>query len=150
MFDPWVLEELKQRGQTDYLEGTDWVPVCDGDLTDNVVDNRVWTGGRFSELLYCSVGGDISQRKEGRLLIHVGRWLPGGGCEANISLADEPSSRAVGAVQILVGGEWKPMTTEDPLPSAAVIFMPPPLGSVTSHGDAESSQTVLIRRVIYR
>lgn len=135
--ESWVAEELKKLGETEYLAATDWVPVCDGLLTDDVVDNRVWDGGRFNKTLYCPVGGDIPQRKDGRLLVNVGGWLPGGNCEANIVLPDEPGSRAVGPVQILVGKEQKPMKTEDPLPYVAVIISPPPLEGVTSHGDVK-------------
>ena len=135
--ESWVAEELKTLGETEYFAVTDWVPVCDGLLTDDVVDNRVWDGGRFNKVLFCPVGGDIPQRKDGRLLVSVGGWLPGGGCEANIALPDEPGSRAVGPVQILVGKEGKPMKTEDPFPYVAVIITPPPLEGVTSHGDVE-------------
>ena len=127
---------IADRGDGDW-QMPQWSGDGDGLLADDVVDNRVWSGGRFSELLYCPVGGDIPKRKDGRLLVHVGGWLPGGGCEANITLSDEPGSRAVGPVQILVGEERKPMKTENPLPYVAVIITPPPLESVTSHGDRE-------------
>ena len=65
--------------------------------------------------------------------MNVGGWTLGGG-EANITLPDEPGSRAVGPVQILVGKERKPMKTEDPLPYVAVIIAPPPLKGVASNG----------------
>lgn len=135
--ESWVAKQLKHLRVSEYFAVTDWVPVCDGLLTDDVVDNRVWDGGRFNKILYCPVGGDIPQRKDGRLLVNVGGWLPGGGCEANIALPDEPGSRAVGPVQILVGKERKPMKTEDPLPYVAVIITPPPLAVVTSQSDDE-------------
>lgn len=135
--ESWVAEELKKLGETEYFAVTDWVPVCDGLLTDDVVDNRVWDGGRFNKILYCPAGGDIPQRKDGRLLVNIGGWFPGGGCEANIVLPDEPGSRAVGPVQILVGKDRKSMKTEDPLPYVAVIITPPPLEGVTSHGDVQ-------------
>ena len=135
--ESWVAEELKKLGETEYFAITDWVPVCDGLRTDAVVDNRVWDGGLFNKSLYCPVGGDIPQRKDGRVMVKVGGWLPGGGCEANIALPDEPGSRTVGPVQMFVGNEQEPLKTEDPLPYVAVIITPPPLEGVTSHGDVE-------------
>ncbi|WP_147866911.1 hypothetical protein [Stieleria maiorica] len=134
--ESWVAEELRKLGETECFAVTDWVPVCDGLLEDDVVDNRVWDGGRFARTVYCPVGGDIPQRKEGRLLVNVRGWTPGG-LEVNIALADEPGSRAVGSVQILVGKERKPMKTEEPIPYVAVIITPPPLEGVTSHGDVD-------------
>ena len=130
--ESWISEELKKLGETKYFAVTDWVPVCDGLLEDDVVDNRVWDGGRINQVHYCPVGGDIPKRKDGRVLVNVGGWLPGAGCEANIALPDEPGSRAVGPVQILVGKDRKPMETEEPLPYVAVIITPRPLeGAVT-------------------
>ena len=41
------------------------------------------------------LGGDISLRKNGRLLICVVGWLPIAHCEANTAIADEPGNRAV-------------------------------------------------------
>ncbi|WP_442511335.1 hypothetical protein SH528x_003009 [Novipirellula sp. SH528] len=132
----WVAEQLKHLGESEYFAVTDWVPVCDALLEDDIVDNRVWDGRLDGKSSYCPVGGDIPERKNGRLLVSVGGWTPGGG-EANIALPDEPGSRAVGPVQILVGKERKPMKTEDPLPYVAVIITPPPLMGFTSHGDVE-------------
>ena len=133
--ESWVGEKLEQLGESDSFAVTDWVPVCDGLLADDVVDNRVWDGGRVGKSLYCPVGGDIPERETGRLLVKVGGWLPGGGCEANITLSDEPGNRAVGHVQMFVGG--KPVKYEDPLPYVAVIIMPPPLVAAASLSDAE-------------
>ena len=102
------------------------MPVCDGLLEDNAINNRVWDG-RLNYRHYCPVGGDIPERKNGRVLVNVAGWTPGGG-EANITLPDEPGSRAVGPVQILVGKERKPFKFEDDerLPYVAVIIAPPP------------------------
>ncbi len=71
------------------------------------------------------------------MLVSVAGWLPFGGCEANITLPDEPGSRAVDPVQILVGKERKPVKVEERLPYVAVIIAPPPQEGVTSHSDAE-------------
>ena len=132
----WVAEQLKHLGAPEYFAVTDWVPVCDGLLEDDIVDNRVWDGRLDGKHPYCPVGGDIPERENGRVLVNVAGWSPIGG-EANITLRDEPGSRSVGPVQILVGKERKPMKTEDPLPYVAVIITPPPLEGVTSHGDVE-------------
>ena len=134
--ESWVAEQLKHLGVSEYFAVTDWVPVCDGLLADDIVDKDVWAGRLDGKHRYCPVGGDIPERENGRLLVNVGGWTPAGG-DANITLPDEPGSRAVGPVQILVGKERKPMKTEDPLPYVAVIITPPPLAVVTSHSNDE-------------
>ncbi len=121
--ESWVTEELKKLSETEYFAVTEWVPVCDALLENDVVDNSVWSDGHPP---YCPVGGDIPQRKDGRLLVNISGWLLGG-CEANITLSDEPGVRAVGPMQILIGKERKPMKAEEPLPYVAVIIAPPPL-----------------------
>ena len=42
--ESWVAEQLKELGESEYFAVTDWVPVCDGLLEDDEVDNRVWSG----------------------------------------------------------------------------------------------------------
>ena len=134
--ESWVAEQLKQLGESEYFAVTDWVPVCDGLLEDDIVDNRVWDGSLDGKSSYCPVGGDIPERKNGRLLVSVGGWTPDCG-GANITLPDEPGSRAVGPVRLLVGKEGKRIKIEEGLPYVAVIIAPPPQEGVTSHGDAE-------------
>ena len=134
--ESWVAEQLKQLGESEYFAVTDWVPVCDGLLEDDIVDNRVWDGSLGGNSSYCPVGGDIPERKNGRLLVSVGGWTPGGG-EANITLPDEPGSRAVGPVRLLVGKEGKRIKIEEGLPYVAVIIAPPPQPGATSHGNAK-------------
>ena len=132
--ESWVAEQLKQLGESEYFAVTDWVPVCDGLLADDIVDNRVHLNGK---LPYCPVGGDIPERENGRLLVSVGGFTPGGG-DANIRLPDEPGSRAVGPVRLLVGKEeGKRIKIEEGLPYVAVIIGPPPQESVASRGDAK-------------
>ncbi|MDV6029487.1 MAG: hypothetical protein F9B45_05145 [Phycisphaera sp. RhM] len=131
--ESWVAEQLKQLGESEYFAVTDWVPVCDGLLADDRVDNRVRLNGK---LPFCPVGGDIAERENGRLLVRVGGFTPGGG-EANITLPDEPGSRAVGSVRLLVGKEGKRMKIEEGLPYVAVIIAPPPLERVTLRGDGK-------------
>ncbi len=112
------------------------MPVCDGLLADDIVDNDVWDGRLGGKHPYCPVGGDIPERKNGRLLVRVAGWLPFG-VEANIRLPDEPGSRAVRPVQLFVGKERKPVKVDERLPFVAVIIAPPPQAGVTSHGDVE-------------
>lgn len=134
--ESWVAEQLKQLGESEYFAVTDWVPVCDGLLEDHIVDNCVWDGSLGGRSSFCPVGGDIPERKNGRLLVSVAGWTPGGG-GANLTLPDEPGSRAVGPVRLLEGKEGKRMKIEEGLPYVAVIIAPPPQAVVTSHSDAE-------------
>ena len=131
--ESWVAEHLNQLGESEYFAVTDWVPVCDGLLEDDIIDNRVRLNGKLS---YCPVGGDIPERENGRLLVSVGGFTPVGG-DANIRLPDEPGSRAVGPVRLLVGKKGKRIKIEEGLPYVAVIIVPPPPERVTSRGDAK-------------
>ena len=134
--ESWVAERLKQLGESEYFAVTDWVPVCDALLEDDIVDNKVWDGRLNGKHPFCPVGGDIPQRENGRLLVRIAGWTPAGG-EANITLTDEPGSRAVGPVRLLVGKEGKRIKIEEGLPHVAVIIAPPPQEGVTSHSDDE-------------
>ena len=134
--ESWVAEQLKKLGETDCFAVTDWVPVCDALLADEIVDNDVWDGRLEGKHPYCPVGGDIPERAHGRLLVSVAGWTPVGG-EANITLLDEPGRRAVGPVRLLVRKEGKRIKIEEGLPYVAVIIAPPPQDGVTSHGDVE-------------
>lgn len=125
--ESWVAEQLKELGEPEYFAVTNWVPVCDGLLEDDIVDNDVWDGRLDGKHPYCPVGGDIPERENGRLLVNVAGWTPVGG-EANITLPDEPGSRAVGPVRLLVGKEGKRIKIEEGLPYVAVIIAPPPIG----------------------
>lgn len=135
--ESWVAEQFKHLGVSEYFAVTDWVPVCDGLLADDIIDNDVWDGRLGVKHAYFSAFGDIPEREDGRLLVKVNGWLCPASAEANITLRDEPGSRAVGPVQILVGKEGKPVKVEERLPYVAVIVAPPPPKGVASHGDAE-------------
>ncbi len=134
--ESWVAEQLKELGEPEYFAVTDWVPVCDSLLEDEIVHNRVWDGRLDGKHPYCPVGGDIAKREKGRVLVNVGGWTPGGG-EANITLLDEPGSRAVGPVRIGVGREGKRIEIEKGLPYVAVIIAPPLQPRVTLRGNAK-------------
>ncbi len=135
--ESWVAEQLKQLGESEYFAVTPWVPVCDGLLADDIVDNDVWDGNLDGNRSYCPVGGDIPERGNGRLLVSVGGFTPVGG-EAHIRLLDEPGNRAVGPVRLLVGKEeGKRTKIEQGLPYVAVIIAPPPHEGLTSHDDSQ-------------
>lgn len=138
--ESWVAEQLKELGESEYFAVTDWVPVCDGLLEDDEVDNRVWSGQLVGKKSgnFCPVGGDLPERKDGRVLVLVGGWDPGGGHEAKVTLADEPGTRAVEPV--LHGsarGKGKAIPGEQPLAYVAVLIGPPPRERVTSHSNGE-------------
>lgn len=135
--ESWVAEQLKQLGESEYFAVTDWMLVCDGLLADDILDNDVWDGClKGNHASFCPVGGDIPERKNGRLLVNLRGWTPGGS-EANITLLDEPGNRAVGPVRIHSAQEGKRIKIEEGLPYVAVIIAPPPQKGVTSHGDTE-------------
>ncbi|MFO0975292.1 MAG: hypothetical protein U0996_02780 [Planctomycetaceae bacterium] len=137
--ESWVADQLKEQGALEYFAVTDWVPVCDGLLADDDVDNRVWNGqlaGRQSGY-FCPVDGDLPERKDGRVTVVVAGWDPGGGHEAKFILEDEPGVRAVEPVLRPRGsGERKVIPGEKPLAYVAVLIGPPQ-SRVTSHSDNE-------------
>lgn len=123
--EAWVGEQLKQLGESDYFAVTNWVPVCDGLLSDQEVDNRVW-GGRLGKASFCPVSGDLPERKEGRVLVSVVGWSPGA-VEARVTLADEPGTRTVEpALSHSAGGEKRPVQGEKPMAYVAILIGPPP------------------------
>ena len=99
--EAWVAEQLKQSGGSDYFAVTNWVPVCDALLEDDEVDNRVW-GGSLGNASFCPVGGDIPERKDGRVLVSVAGWAPVAGYEARVTMADETGNRTVEPVQVFL------------------------------------------------
>ncbi len=134
--ESWVAEQLKQLGDFEYFAVTNWVPVCDGLLSDEAVDNDVWDGRLKNNHPYCPVGGDIPERKNGHMLVNVGGWLPSG-VEVKIRLPDEPGTRAVQAIQLFEGKDQKLVKDVERLPFVAVIVAPPPQPHVTSQGNAK-------------
>lgn len=138
--ESWVAEHLRQLGVSEYSAVTDWVPVCDGLLADDEVNNRVWSGHLVGEntTSFCPVGGDLPDRKDGRVLVLVDGWAPGPGYAANIILADEPGIRAVEPVLYhSVSGEKRQIPGEKPLAYVAMLIGPPLRGRVTSHSNDE-------------
>lgn len=131
--ESWVAEELKERGESEYFAVTDWVPVCDGLLEDDEVDNRVW-GGRLAGKnsgIFCPVGGDVPERKDGGVLVLVSGWHPGGH-ETKVTLVDEPGARIVEPVLPSLREKGKAIPSEKPLAYLAVLIGPPPRSRVTS------------------
>ncbi|MFN3158701.1 MAG: hypothetical protein ACE37I_05260 [Rubinisphaera brasiliensis] len=135
--ESWVAKQLKKQGVSEYFAITDWVPVCDGLLADDVIDNDVWDGRLAGEHVYCPIGGDIPERKNGRVLVQLRGWLPTG-VETNIRLADEPGSRAVRPVQRYAGEDPKSGKPDMRLPYVAVLIAPPPYAGLMSHVDGDS------------
>ena len=125
VIEAWVAEQLKQSGESEYFAVTNWVPVCDGLLEDDEVDNRVW-GGSLGKAPFCPVGGDLPERKDGRVLVSVVGWSPAP-VEARVSLADEPGTRAVGpALGYSPSGEKGQVQGEKPMAYVAILIGPPP------------------------
>jgi len=135
--ESWITVQLKELGESEYFAVTDWVPVCDGLLADDLIDNDVWDGRLDGNDRYFPVHGDIPERENGRMLVKLAGWLCPFGGEANITLSDEPGCRAVSPVRLSVGKEGKRIKMEEGLPYVAVIIAPPPQLGATSHGDAE-------------
>lgn len=138
--ESWVAEQLKELGESEYFAVTDWVPVCDGLLADDEVDNDIWSGHLVGKnaTRFCPVGGDLPERKDGRVLVLVGGWDPGGGHETRVTLVDEPGTRAVEPVlPYSARGQRKAIPGEKPLAYVAVLIGPPPRERVTSHSDDE-------------
>lgn len=127
--ESWVAEQLKELGESEYFAVTDWVPVCDGLLEDDEVDNRVWSGSLIGKnsAVFCPVGGDLPERKDGRVLVLVGGWYPGAGHEAKVTLVDEPGTRAVEPVlHYSASGKRRAIPGEKPPAYVAVLIGPPP------------------------
>lgn len=135
--ESWVAEQLKQLGESEYFAVTKWVPICDGLLEDDIVDNRVWDGS-LGKASFCPVGGDIPERNSGRVLVSVGGWSPGAGYEARVTLADEPGTRTVEPVLYhSPGGEKTQVQGEKPMAYVAILIGPPPRERVMPHSKDE-------------
>ena len=136
--EAWVAEQLKQLGESEYFAVTNWVPVCDGLLSDDEVDNRVWDGS-LGKASFCRVGGDLPERKDGRVLVSVGGWSPRAGYEARVTLADEPGTRAVEPVLYhSPSGEKRQVQGEKPMAYVAILIGPPPAGKAEPGVGADS------------
>lgn len=125
VIESWVKKGLKKRKVSEYFAVTDWVPICDGLLADDTIDNDVWSGS-INGHSCCPVGADIPEREDGRMQVYLSGWSPGG-CEARIRLDDEPGSRAVGPMQVFGGTKEKPIKVDWQMPYVAVMVAPPPM-----------------------
>jgi hypothetical protein len=119
--ESWIVEQLKKRGQSKFTAATAWVPLdVKGEKSTRVEsygDDQPWA---------CPVGGQITERADGRIKVRLLGWHPGG-AEVIVSLTDEPGSREIAAVE-----EAK---TKEGLPYVAVLIGPPPekLAAPTDH-----------------
>jgi hypothetical protein len=137
--ESWVAEQLKQLGESEYFAVTNWVPICDGLLEDDIVDNRVWSGS-LGNASFCPVGGDIPERNNGRVLVSVGGWSPGAGYEARVTLADEPGTRTVEPVLYhSASGEKRQVQGEKPMAYVAILIGPPPQEGHTAMPNRQKS-----------
>ncbi|MEC8554117.1 MAG: hypothetical protein VXZ82_03830 [Planctomycetota bacterium] len=123
--ESWIKKRLKKLKVPSYFAVSDWVPVCDGLLADDIVDNDVWSGS-INGHSFCPVGADIPKRKDGRMRVNVSGWFPGG-CDSRVKLDDEPGSRAVAPIQVFGGKKGKPLEIDWPTPYVAVMVTPPPM-----------------------
>lgn len=111
--ESWIVEQLKKRGQTKFTAVTAWVPLAGkGEKFTEVWDTTL-DGQRYG----CSVAGKIAERADGRIKVRLGGWTPAFP-EVIVSLADEPGSREIAAVEEVT---WAPG-----LPYVAVLIGPPP------------------------
>ncbi|MEM8733891.1 MAG: hypothetical protein AAGG44_06710, partial [Planctomycetota bacterium] len=122
--ESWIKEAVKQCGQ-EYRAVTDWVPVQDALLSGADEQGVVWDGRLPSKRQYCPVSGDVPKRGNDRVQVSLSGWYPFAGCAANITLPDEPGSRAIGVVEIPKGKAENPHRLDEPLPCVAVIIAPP-------------------------
>ena len=127
VIESWIKKRLKKLKVSEYFAVTDWVPICDGLLADDTIDNDVWSGS-INGHSCCPVGADIPERENGRMLVNIGGWSPGR-CETRIKLDDEPGSRAVGPMQVFGGRKDKPIKVDWQMPYVAVMVAPPPMNS---------------------
>ncbi len=125
VIEAWVAEQLKQSGVSEYFAVTNWVPICDGLLADDEVDNRVWDG-ILGKAFYCPVGGDLPERKNGRVLVSLVGWSPAP-VEARVLLVDEVGTRTVEpALGYSPSGERRQLRGEKPMAYVAILIGPPP------------------------
>lgn len=115
--ESWVAEELKKRGQARFSAVTAWVPlVVTGEKFE--FPTSVWSGGLDGKAWACPVSGEIAERANGRIKIHLGGWAPIPDRGVTVSLTDEPGSRAIAAN--------KKIKSEEGMPYVAVLIGPPP------------------------
>lgn len=137
VIEAWVAEQLKQSDESEYFAVTNWVPVCDGLLSDDEVDNRIW-GGSLGKASFCPVGGDLPERENGRVLVSVVGWSPAP-VEARVWLADEPGTRAVEpAVGYSPDGVKRQVQGEKPIAYVAILIGPPPHEGHTAMPDGQN------------
>ncbi|MBL8808896.1 MAG: hypothetical protein JNM43_01865 [Planctomycetaceae bacterium] len=141
--ESWVSKQLKEAGQSEYFAVTNWVPVCDGLLADDDVNNDIWNGKLFGRRTgnFCPVGGDLPERKDGRVVVLANGWDPGGGHEARVELLDEPGTRTVEPV--LPSNARKDRTRTEgvkPIAYVAILIGPPPSASIASQINVKSTE----------
>ena len=114
--ESWIAEQLKKRGQTKFTAATAWVPLP-LTLEQWLESAEVWDGRLDKKQWGCPVGGQITERVDGRIEVLLWGWGPGGD-RVTVSLKDEPGSRALAAAE--------EVRTKKGLPYVAVFIGPPP------------------------
>jgi len=112
--ESWIAEDLKKRGQAKFTAATGWVPLDLSPLTATTV----WGGKKLdNKQCNCPVFANIPDRAKGRIKVLIEGWGPDP-AGVTVSLADEPGSREIAAVERA--------KTEQGLPYVAVLIGPPP------------------------
>jgi hypothetical protein len=145
VIESWVAKQLEEAGESEYFAVTNWVPVCDGLLADDEVNNHIWSGELLGRKTgnFCPVGGDLPERKDGRVLVLVDGWDPGGGHEARVALVDEPGTRTVEPVlPSSVRRDRTRIAGVKPIAYVAILIGPPPPTSITSQINAKSTEQI--------
>jgi hypothetical protein len=114
--ESWIAEHLKNNGQTKFIAVTGWVPVV-AKAEKKEFATRVWDAVLEEKGWGCPVSGEVSERADGRIKVHLYGWSPRY-AEINVSLMDEPGSREIAPV--------KRIKKEHGHPYVAVLVGPPP------------------------
>lgn len=143
VIESWVSKQLEEAGESEYFAVTNWVPVCDGLLANDEVNNHIWNGELFGRTTgnFCPVGGDLPERKDGRVVVFVNGWDPGGGHEARVELVDEPGTRTVEPV--LPSSAKRDRTRIDgvkPIAYVVILIGPPPPAFVSPQINGKSPE----------
>ena len=115
--ESWIAEQLKKRGQSKFTAATAWVPLTEKEEYMGKRFTSVWDATLDGKGCGCPVSGQIGERADGRIEVLLDGWSPAYR-SVTVSLADEPGSREIAAVEKLKSEQWPPYV--------AVLIGPPP------------------------